>query len=106
MNGGLVSALEYIASEDIDSAVAGFWYFGLDDAARSLVDAVNAAFPAGAIGDPGVRGDHIDALHDDVHGRLEQIEDNYYAALPDDDVLEAAFRERLRESPGDFARLD
>jgi hypothetical protein len=104
MNGGLVSALEYIGPEEIHTAVAGFWYFRLDDAARALVDAVDVAFPGGA--DPEARGDHIDALDDDVHERLEQIEDNYYAALPQDDVLEAAFRERLRETPGDFAPLD
>jgi hypothetical protein len=38
-----------------------------------------------------------------VHERLERLEDDYYAAVPRDAVLEAAFRERLSNARGDFA---
>ena len=62
-------------------------------------------FSAGAIAGADARGDHVAALGDNVHERLERFEDSYHAALPRDAVLEAAFRERLRESPGDFAPL-
>ena len=106
MNGGLVSALEYKSPEEVHGAIAGFWYFGIDDAARALSAAFDLAFQAGPIADAEARGDHLDALDDDIHARLEQMEDGYYAAVPHDDVLEAAFRERLRESPGDFTALE
>ena len=106
MNGGLSSALEYIGPEQIRSAVAGFRYFGLEGAARALVDAFDPAFPAGPIAPPEARGAQIDALDRSVHERLEQFDDSYNAAVLHDDALEAAFRERLRQSPGDFAPQD
>jgi hypothetical protein len=105
MNGGLASALEYNAPDEIHRAVAGFRYLRLDDVALTLATAFDVAFPASAIADADARGDHLDALGDDVHERLERLEDSYNAAVPRDAVLEAAFRERLHESPGDFAPL-
>ena len=106
MNAGLLSALEYIDPDGIHGAIAGLRYFRLEGAARSLAEGFDAAFPAGAVPDPDARGDHVEALDDDVYARLEDIEGGYHAAIPSDDVLEAAFRERLAEAPGDFAPLE
>jgi hypothetical protein len=100
MNGGLVSALEYNAPEEIQEAIGGFRYFDLDVPARSLAMAFEIAFDGGGIAE---RGDHLDALGGEVHERLEQLEDEYYAAVPRDAVLEAAFRTRLSEAHEDFA---
>ena len=105
MNGGLASALEYNTPDQIHHAVAGLRYLRLDDVALAVATAFDVAFPAGAIADADARGAHLDALGDNIHERLQRIEDSYHAALPRDAALEAAFRERLHESPGDFAPL-
>ena len=83
MNGGLASALEYRSAEEVEAAIAGFGYFGRDELGQVLRDALEVAFPAGAVAD------------------VEEREQ----AVPRDDVLEDMFRQRLRESPRDFARL-
>jgi hypothetical protein len=103
MNSGLVSALEYKDADEILSAVSGFRYFALEHAAGCLADAFQTAFPTGGIEDAAERGAHLDALGGPVHERLEWLEADYYAALPHDQIIEAAFRDRLRASPSDFA---
>jgi hypothetical protein len=45
MNGGLASALEYNAPDEIHRAVAGFQYLRLDDVALTLATAFDVAFP-------------------------------------------------------------
>jgi hypothetical protein len=103
MNGGFLVALEYNTPDEIHNAVAGYRYFGLDEAAGTLTGAYDLAYRGNSITDAETRGEHLDALHDDVHERLERMQGLYYAAVPGDHVLEASFRERLRESPEDFA---
>ena len=106
MNGGLVSALEYHTPDEMARAVSALRYFRLDGPADALEQAFDTAFEGRRLIDPEDRGDHLDALDEGTHERLQQAEDDYYAAVPRDHVLEAAFRDRLRESPGDFAALD
>jgi hypothetical protein len=44
-------------------------------------------------------------LDDQIDRRLEALDDDDNALLPQDKVLEATFRERLRVAPVDFAPL-
>jgi Domain of unknown function (DUF4375) len=106
MNGGLASAVEYQSPEEIDSAVAGFGYFGRDDLGQILREAVEAAFPAGAVADIEEREGHMEALDDASYERLEQLDDAYNTLVPRDGVLQEMFRERLQASPRDFAPLE
>ena len=62
-------------------------------------------FPEGHITDPQARENHVDTLDDQIHQRLEELDDAYNALLPQDEVLESALRERLRISRDDFAAL-
>jgi uncharacterized protein DUF4375 len=104
-NGGLDSALEYQSPQEIHNAIGGLRYFGLGDAARSIETAFEVTFEARDIDDPSAREEHLDRLSDSAHERLERLHDDYIAAVPRDEVLEIAFRQRLRESPGDFEPL-
>jgi hypothetical protein len=48
----------------------------------------------------------MEALDEASYERLEQLEATYNSLVPRDDVLEDMFRQRVRNSPRDFARLD
>jgi hypothetical protein len=103
MNGGLASALEYQAPEEIRAAMAGFEYFRRDELGRVLREALEVAFPGGTPADTEAREQHMEALSGATHRRLEQLDSAYNTLVPHDDVLEEVFRERLQTSPGDFA---
>jgi hypothetical protein len=76
-------------------------YFGRDELGQVLRDALEVAFPAGAVADVEEREQVMEALDEASYERLEQLEATYNAL-----VLEDMFRQRLRESPRDFARLE
>jgi hypothetical protein len=106
MNGGLASAVEYRSPEELESAIAGFGYFGRDGVGQVLREALEVAFPAGPVADVEVREEHMEALDGSSWERLEQLEGAYNTLIPRDDVLEEMFRERLQASPRDFAPLE
>jgi hypothetical protein len=106
MNGGLASALEYRSADEIEGAIRGFEYFGRHDVGDLLRQAMEVAFPAGAIADPDEREEHMLALPHETHQRLEELENRYHALVAQDGTLEDMFRQRLRTSPRDFAALD
>lgn len=89
MSGGLLDAVERHSKEEIDQAVAGFRYFGHDDAAAVVVSIAQQ-----------VAGVDIDA---------EQLEaeanDRYAVAVPDDETLAARFEQVFRERRDAFAPL-
>ena len=105
MNGGVASAMECLSSEELGAAVRGLEYFGRQDVGHVLRQALHLTCPEGGIRDPEARERHIDMLDDQIHQRLEELDDAYNALLPEDGVLESAFRERLRVSREDFAAL-
>lgn len=47
MNGGLLDAIERLSRDEIDQAVSGFRYFGLNDAAEIVVSIIPAGGPLG-----------------------------------------------------------
>ena len=98
--------MEYRSAEEVEAAIAGFGYFGRHELGQVLRDAVEVVFPAGAVADVEEREQVMEALDEANYERLEQLEATYNALAPRDDVLEDMFRQRLRESPRDFARLD
>jgi hypothetical protein len=100
MNGGLLSALDYIDYEEIERGAAGFEYFGLERAAAILRTALELAFPDGPVA-ADEREDHTLGLPESVllriEGELEEAFDPESAALDD------AFARVYRERPDDFA---
>lgn len=90
MNGGLRHSVENHSPDELEQAVAGYRYFGLEDAA-AVVESV--ARRAAAI-DP------------DVAERLEaEADDRYAAVVPDDSTLAARFEQLFRQKPEAFAPL-
>ena len=88
MSGGVVEALTDLDPSEIDEALDGYAYMGLNDAAGIIT-----------------------ALRQDFAGRstdeFEAEADSRYAAVvPDDDVLVDAFARLFRERPGDFAPVE
>lgn len=83
MNGGVVHALECLSHSQIASAVAGFNYFGLSDAARVLQQ-----------------------VPDDTEEAEERLNQLYRAAVPNDRTLAHAYGFKLLASPEEFAPLD
>ncbi len=94
MNGGLLHSVEHHSDDEIARAIAGYRYFGLDDAA-SVIEWVQR-----------------EAARVDVNVDLEAAErvefeaDSRYAdVVADDDVLFRRFESRLADEPGAFAPL-
>ncbi|MDH5821965.1 hypothetical protein QFW77_03015, partial [Luteimonas sp. RD2P54] len=83
MNGGVVHALECLSQPEVDSAVAGFNYFGLAEAARVFQQPPDDT--------------------DETEERLNQL---YWVAVPSDETLAHAFRVKLLASPEAFAPTD
>ncbi|MFH5821119.1 hypothetical protein [Georgenia sp. AZ-5] len=90
MNGGLLHALESLEADELTAAVAGFRWLGLAGTAEQI-----EAFAA----------DAVDADAAETEALEERGNELYYGAVPDDDVLEAAFRARHAELPEAFAPL-
>jgi Domain of unknown function (DUF4375) len=105
MNGGLASAMEYQSPEAIESAMAGFGYFGRDELGQILREALEVAFPGGPVADVEVREEHMLALDAASYERLEDLEGAYNTLVPRDEVLMQMFREHLQASPRDFVPL-
>lgn len=91
MNGGLLHAVEGLEPEELNGAVAGLRWLGLGELADGVAEfAVDAA--------------DVEELSDDDAGELEERgNDLYYGAVPDDDVIDVAFRRRYAEQPDAFA---
>jgi hypothetical protein len=83
MNGGLDSAVEYRSADEILRAADGFAYFGRDDVAALLREALEA-------------GDE----------RIEQLDDRYSELVDRPGLLDRMFRDRLASHPEDFAPVD
>jgi hypothetical protein len=94
MNGGLLHSVENHSQGQIEQAIAGYRYFGLDDAA-AVVESV--ARRAASL--------DLDA-DDDSAERLEVHADESYAAVvPDDATLAASFEQLYEQRPEAFSPL-
>lgn len=86
MNGGLVNALDTVDEEQIASAIEGYRFFKLDDAADLIVTVLTE-------------------LENDVDP--EELEDTYdgdfYDLVPDDETVYEAFEAKLADEPTAFA---
>jgi hypothetical protein len=109
MNGGVLNAVEIIEEERLAAAKLGYEYFGCGGVADLLTRAKEALSkkPAApeeleryAVGDVEV----ILMLEDTELDELEPKLDLEYASyIPDDSWLFERFKQRLADSPGDFA---
>jgi hypothetical protein len=93
MSGGLLSALEMLSNAEVDAAIDGYRWMDLGYAADS-VRMVRGEISSGA-------------LDDDVRAEALELDADqaYYAAVPKDDTLQAAFRAKLAERPGSFDEI-
>ena len=105
MNGGVEHAVESLSADELRAGTSGFEYLGLGDVGDVLREAIETAFPAGPIADRDERQQHMVALRDETYERLDELDRAYSVLVPQDDVLEKAFRRRLRTLPRDFAAL-
>lgn len=94
MSGGVLDAVERLADLELDAAEHGYAWLGQPDAAR-LVAYVRDQIRAGAIDDAD-RGDHLE----------EQADRRYADIIPDDEILNLAFRRRLAAEPSAFASVE
>jgi hypothetical protein len=60
----------------------------------------HVAFPTGGIADAQAREQQMETLDDQVHKRLEQLDDAYNSLVPRDGVLEAALSTRPSRDGG------
>ena len=81
MNGGLDHALEVLDSDEWAAGIAAFCYFGLSEAASVLETATEAKLG------------------------LELLNSKYWALIPEDGTLVAAFEKKYFASPDVFAPL-
>ena len=92
MNGGVLHGLEVRSDDEVSAAVAGYKYFGLDQAAAAVEWLVAAA-----------SANDLDNHHEAAE-RLEIEGDERYAkAVPTDATLVTAFEHRYRDNPEEFA---
>jgi Domain of unknown function (DUF4375) len=106
MNSGLYNAMYSMRFSELASAADGFLFFGRTDVAEVLRDALQQVFPDGPIEDDERRERHVDEFDERAPERLSRLETSYHRLVPDDEVLEAAFRERLSATREEFAALD
>jgi hypothetical protein len=106
MNSGLCSAMYANTFSELASAADGFQYFGRPDVSRVLRDALQDVCPDGPVDDADRRERHVDEFDERAPEQLSRFEASYHRLVPDDGVLEAAFRERLSDAPEAFAALD
>jgi hypothetical protein len=99
MNGGLLSALDYIDYEDIERGAAGFEYLGMQQEADTLRTALELAFPDGPV-PAEEREDHTLGLPRPV---LERIEGELEDAFDVEDAMYDAFVHAYRDRSADFA---
>ncbi len=89
MNGGLLHAVQSCTPDEVAAAVRGYRFFGLESAAAVLED-VARSWADGSLD-----------LADEEQLENEANE-RYYAAVPDDEVLMAAFVARVQAEPTAF----
>jgi hypothetical protein len=89
MSGGVLDTVERLSADEVHAAVAGFRWFGLDEAASFLDDAVNTWQTS----------DNSDEISEELEG---QFKTGYSAVVPDDETLVAAFEHRLSNEPTAF----
>jgi hypothetical protein len=89
MNGGIHHALEVLDASEVDSAVAGFEYFGLTELATFLRDRAQ---------DPDLR-EWTDESEAPANERYAEL-------VHDDEYLIQRFEAVFRVRPGDFAPVD
>lgn len=88
INGGLLHAVESLTEVECAAAVAGFRYFGLDEAATVFQDVFDTA---------------SGGMDDEPAEQLEvEADTRYWAVVADDDVLVSAFVNRYRREPSAF----
>jgi hypothetical protein len=84
-NGGVLHALELLTAGEMNEAIQGYRYFGLDEVAGFLASEARVA--------------EADRFDDD-ESRLDKA---YGGLIPTDSTFDAPFDGRLRQSPEDFA---
>ena len=82
-HGGMLNVVECLSEAQIDAAIDGYRYFGLDEAAAALREARR--------------------ISDDDEERLNEV---YWAAVPEDELLYVAFEDRYQQDPTAFAHLE
>ena len=89
MSSGLLHAVtEARTASQVDAALAGYRYFGLDDVASVVVS---------------VRTEAANAAEDDLNHLEGEADSRYHALVPDDATLVAAFESKLATAPEAFA---
>lgn len=94
MNGGVLHAFEGLTATDLSRARDGFEWLGLPHVSAFMDRAADTITAT-------------DWSDDDAVDELEQsTDDEYYHLVPQDQVIEDAFRKRLSEAPAGFAPVD
>ena len=87
MNGGVLHCVEALSVEELDSALHGYRYFGLNDAAE-IIEEARSVPPEDAV----EAGDRLDAA--------------YAGAVPTDSLLAATFEAHLRMHPEAYGPVE
>ncbi len=88
MNGGVPHCPEVLNTEEMAAAIAGFTYFGLNDAGAVLEEAASVS---------------LDDVRLDEAERVElQLNERYWGLITSDQTIADAFKEKLFSTPGDF----
>jgi hypothetical protein len=99
MNGGVLHGYEVLSSDDsrhqVAAAIAGYRYFGLEQAAAAVEWLVTQAAGVDLQGDL----DTAERLEGEADGR-------YASAVPTDSTLVEAFEQRYRVEPEAFAAVN
>lgn len=90
MSGGVLDAVERLPADELHAAVVGFRWFGLNEAASFLEDAMNRWQAS----------DKSDGTADELEG---QFDSEYSTVVPDDGTIHAAFERRLSGAPTAFS---
>jgi hypothetical protein len=99
MNGGLLSALDYIDYDEIERGAVGLEYLGVESAAAALKSALSVAFPDGPV-PADEREEYTLGLPEPVLARIEgELHEAYDL---EDAALFDAFARVYRDRPKDF----
>ncbi len=90
MNGGVLHALECLNPQELEAAISGYRFFGLNDVGDLLIQAKSAAETSDE-----------DAL-DQLEGKLDSL---YGDLVPSDTVLQERFKTYHLSNPKHFAPL-
>jgi hypothetical protein len=88
MNGGVFHAIELLSEDELDEAIAGYQFFGLDSVQKVFVHAKDMAR----------KGEEI--------GPYEAVfNSDYQKLIPSDAALGFAFEQHFNNNPQDYARM-